>query len=654
VSRLGQAINDVCPEGHYCPIGSGAPFPCPAGTYSFASHLTQVSQCLNCTAGFYCNSTGIIKVTQRCIQGYYCPPGTAIPSRLCPTGHFCVAGTSVPPVCPAGTYQDTQGQFSCKTCPAGYYCNPGSSTYLGYNCPQGFYCTSGTQSPKQYPCPIGTFNNVTNLRTNRSCTSCSPGYFCNATGLSKPSGKCQKGYFCGSGSSTATPDSYTVNYLGNGCVQRSSTSANDVCPQGHYCPEGSAAPIPCPAGKMSNSLLNSNVSQCINCTAGFSCNAGTAVAVVACSAGFYCPSGTASPRLLCPAGSYCPAGCTRPRACAAGMYQNNTGQAACVQCPKGFFCVSGTSQPVICPPGYYCLTGTTFSKQYPCPVGTFSNRSHLVNVTGCFGCSPGYFCNQTGLTAPAGLCTSGYYCGGSSSTPVPDARTTYYLGNTCFNRQNPALNDVCPPGHYCSKGSSSPTACPPGTYSNSTQRNSVSQCNSCNPGYYCDLSGQTRSWKLCTAGFFCPGGDSVPTHNCTLGHYCTAGVAQPIPCPVGTYQDQVGQVQCKTCVAGFYCATGVVRPTPCPQGYYCPAGTQSSNQYPCPIGTFNNLTNLRTSSQCALCTPGYFCNATGLTVPKGQCSAGFYCGNGSKTATPDAYYQTYTGDTCVPRTGSHT
>jgi hypothetical protein len=28
----------------------------------------------------------------------------------------------------------------------------------------------------------------------------------------------------------------------------------------------------------------------------------------------------------------------------------------------------------------------------------------------------------------------------------------------------------------------------------------------------------------------------------------------------------------------------------CPSGYYCPNGTEFDLQYPCPVGTFNNLT----------------------------------------------------------------
>ena len=42
--------------------------------------------------------------------------------------------------------------------------------------------------------------------------------------------------------------------------------------------------------------------------------------------------------------------------------------------------------------------------------------------------------------------------------------------------------------------------CPEGTYLNITQAKSVFDCVPCPGGYYCDEQGQTRYWKLCTAG----------------------------------------------------------------------------------------------------------------------------------------------------------
>lgn len=81
-----------------------------------------------------------------------------------------------------------------------------------------------------------------------------------------------------------------------------------------------------------------------------------------------------------------------------------------------------------------------------------------------------------------------------------------------------------------------------------------------------------------------------------MGHYCPGGMDSPVRCENGTYQDQVTQSTCKVCPAGYFCDNTVSivvldnSTTICPMGYYCPAGTRYNNEFPCPIGTFNNLT----------------------------------------------------------------
>jgi hypothetical protein len=40
--------------GHYCPEGTTIPVPCPAGTFAALENNAAESDCLNCTAGSYC------------------------------------------------------------------------------------------------------------------------------------------------------------------------------------------------------------------------------------------------------------------------------------------------------------------------------------------------------------------------------------------------------------------------------------------------------------------------------------------------------------------------------------------------------------------------------------------------------------------------
>jgi len=44
---------------------------------------------------------------------------------------------------------------------------------------------------------------------------------------------------------------------------------------------------------------------------------------------------------------------------------------------------------------------------------------------------------------------------------------------------------VCPIGFYCTEGTVSPHACPPGTYYNITGAESEDDCKYCPEGYFC-------------------------------------------------------------------------------------------------------------------------------------------------------------------------
>jgi len=82
--------------------------------------------------------------------------------------------------------------------------------------------------------------------------------------------------------------------------------------------------------------------------------------------------------------------------------------------------------------------------------------------------SGGKYCRIRGGNTPTSLWTAGYYCGLGSSVSTPHDSDTFhvsYVGETCVGVNKTAMNDVCPPGHYCSEGSSSPIQCPPGTNS---------------------------------------------------------------------------------------------------------------------------------------------------------------------------------------------
>lgn len=50
----------ICPSGHYCPVGTGTPYSCPEGTFSSTEGNNHITDCLNCTAGYYCEGMNIL------------------------------------------------------------------------------------------------------------------------------------------------------------------------------------------------------------------------------------------------------------------------------------------------------------------------------------------------------------------------------------------------------------------------------------------------------------------------------------------------------------------------------------------------------------------------------------------------------------------
>lgn len=56
---------------------------------------------------------------------------------------------------------------------------------------------------------------------------------------------------------------------------------------------------------------------------------------------------------------------------------------------------------------------------------------------------------------------------------------------------------------------------------------------------------------------------------------------------------------------------------------------------PCPEGTYNPYERLAEDTECRKCDAGMFCGDRGLSVPTGQCSAGFWCIGGALSPAPE-------------------
>jgi hypothetical protein len=306
------------------------------------------------------------------------------------------------------------------------------------------------------------------------CSACSPGMYCPGFGNTAPQGNCSAGYYCSINASVASPVDGTTG---------------DQCPIGHYCPAGTSQPNVCPPGTFTDTQQNS---ACLRCTSGHYCTNGSHPQD--CPAGFYCPAGTGYVWQPCPAGTYSSltglANETQCTVCPGGSYCSEINATAVSgPCSPGYYCAYGSNMVApsggnsgdagICPVGHYCKSGT--SVPTACPAGTFNKATMVTSESGCTSCLPGYYCNQTGLEFPVGLCEPGFYClGGSVSSQPPNATST---------------GGPCPPGSYCPEGSSNHINCPSGTYSPAAMS---SNCTDCPPGYYC--RGGSSSIDACPKG----------------------------------------------------------------------------------------------------------------------------------------------------------
>ena len=70
VTTDGTCFQNICPSGYYCGTGTENPTACPAGYFSGGLGARTASECIICSAGFYCANAASRVL---CAAGTVCP-----------------------------------------------------------------------------------------------------------------------------------------------------------------------------------------------------------------------------------------------------------------------------------------------------------------------------------------------------------------------------------------------------------------------------------------------------------------------------------------------------------------------------------------------------------------------------------------------------
>ncbi|GMH75263.1 hypothetical protein TL16_g06701 [Triparma laevis f. inornata] len=522
--------------------------------------------------------------------------------------------------------------------------NPGDDNLSQLECPRGAFCPD-TGAKNFTMCPRGTYQP---LKNQDSCLRCPIGYMCPEQGLHVPR-ICPSGFVC---------DVTGIEI------------AEQPCPEGHFCLQGTATTATTCGHPFVSSELFPSLTQAERTSTirkgrepeGFDLLLGARNA--ACwnnnTADFGIqvsdmPARVWAERHLLPfsddtafeptRGRFClDDSCVkledaedmsvadvsfdyssqafalrRPVPCPAGMYchpgtavniSNINDYTTPQPCSESMYCPEGSADPLgagECPRGFYC----PFAKKIPCPVGTYCPRDGHWDP---LPCPPGFFNAMTGQIKCT-ACPRGFIC-------------------PSFGRLMPA---ICPPGYSCSRGQlTSPNAmcpagffCPNGTITSDPFRNDTTlRPYPCSPGSYCLGGVGSDEVRLgdfayaqpCTEGFYCELASVDPKGSglCPAGFLCPAGTSNPIPTPKGYFAASKGTVQAAACLPGYYAPTVQTKECyPCPPGTTCEVDGLFEAEI-CPPGTYRS-TLTEDGLPCASCPQGTWSKNWQMRE-KGECT----------------------------------
>jgi hypothetical protein len=250
-----------------------------------------------------------------------------------------------------------------------------------------------------------------------------------------------------------------------------------------------------------------------------------------------------------------------------------------------------------------------------CPPG-----KHLSSIGQCVFCDPGYYSSQ--------------------------------FNSQCMR---------CPRGMHAISSGTECDFCPAGSFSDGNA--SSTQCSPCPKGMICNATGLSEPSGMCPAGtynFMLGAKSDDACMLCPIGQYQDViGQHSCLPCNPGTFSDKNGSIECKVCKAGRYCLLGCAYLDGdglCPAGSFSTLGTgKSSSCTSCPEGTYNSNVGSTTASACLMCPAGVFCLiGSNSSFGSGFCAAGTYSavGTGSNASCSPCPVDRYCMTGCESDFGS--
>ena len=170
------------------------------------------------------------------------------------------------------------------------------------------------------------------------------------------------------------------------------------------------------------------------------------------------------------------------------------------------------------------------------------------------------------------------------------------------------------------------TACPPGTFADST----APACRACPAGACTD----TAQCTPCPAGTYASGHGRAACEPCGPGRGDAQNHTACAPCAPGTAQP-TDAGRCVACAPGTFAnASAAAACAVCAPGSSAPAAGARACE-PCAPGSFSPGRRAAAAAQCAPCPGGFYCAARGTAVPQ-PCPAMHRCPPGATRPAPCA------------------